>query len=91
MGELGDTTQMIAISPLLALAVAGIVELLKALAKYEYWKAIIIGGAGLVGYLLTFLPDMPGTGVEGMIAGFMASGAITALQNVGKSKSSELG
>ena len=65
-------------------AVAGFVELIKALFDKNWRTAIIIFGSGLVGGLLSLFPEMNFSFLVGIVGGLAASGVITIGQNIAR-------
>lgn len=66
-------------------AIAGVTELLNRLRAKDYWVATTIVTAVVIGGLFGATGYYPGLDtVEGMVAGFSASGTLSALGSIGK-------
>lgn len=75
-----DITQYV----LLAAVIAGATELITQLRARDYWKAVTIVVSASIGGLFGLIGYYPHLDVlEGIAAGFGASGAITAVSHLG--------
>lgn len=70
-----ETTQYI----LLGAVIAGVTELLNRLRAKDYWVALTVGTAALIGLLFGLFNVEALTPVTGLAAGFGASGAFSAI------------
>lgn len=71
--------------PILVAAIAGVTELLNRVRARDWWVVATILSAAVVGWLFGVTNYYPGLDpVEGVIAGFTASGVITTLGSLGK-------
>jgi VIT1/CCC1 family predicted Fe2+/Mn2+ transporter len=71
-----DLTQYVT----LVAVIIGAVELITRLRAKDWWAAVTIGIAGLIGFLFGAANYYPGMdAVEGLVAGISASGVVTAL------------
>lgn len=69
----------------LAAVIAGVTELISRLRGKDYWVALTIVVAALIGGLFGFIGYYPDLDVPtGIAVGFGASGALTALGSIGK-------
>jgi len=69
---------------LLAAVIAGVTELLNRLRAKDYWTAVTVATAALIGLVFGVLNVEGLTAVTGLAAGFGASGALSAIGIVGK-------
>ncbi len=75
-----DITQYV----LLAAVIAGVTELLNRLRAKDYWTALTVGTAALIGGLFGLLGVEGLTLVTGLAAGFGTSGSLSAIGIVGR-------
>lgn len=75
-----DFTQYV----LLAAVIAGVTELLNRLRAKDYWVALTVATAAVIGGVFGVFNIENLTVVTGIAAGFGASGALTAIGMVGK-------
>lgn len=75
-----DITQYV----LLAAVIAGVTEFLNRLRAKDYWSALTVATAAVIGGLFGFFGVEGLTIVTGIAAGFGTSGSLSALGIVGK-------
>ena len=70
-------------TPFIVGAVVGFVQLVKSLFDRDYRSAVIIAGAALIGAIAGYFSIEGLTVSTGIVAGLLASGAVTVAQALG--------
>jgi hypothetical protein len=87
-----ETSTMLTGAALGIAIIIGAVEFIKGLADGEYRKSIIIFGATVVGFAISYFPEIGWTHLQGLLMGLSGSGAVTLAQSFGaKSDPNKLG